>query len=300
MLREIVKINEEKCNGCGQCIPNCHEGALQIIDGKAVLISDLLCDGLGACVGHCPVDAITIEKRESEPYDEIKVMADIATKTPNVVIAHLKHLKDHNEQVFLSQGIEYLQNNKANLKFDVDEIIKTIQEESNKQQKNMTQNKHIAHNKDAGGCPGSRTIAFAQQNDTIESSNIQPSQLSHWPIQLHLINPSASHFNKCNLLIAADCTAFSIGKFHSDFLKGHKLIIACPKLDSNKEAYVEKITRLVDESQVNTITVMIMEVPCCGGLLQIVEAGIVNAKRKVPVKAMTISIRGDVLSEEWI
>jgi len=301
MLREIVKIDEEKCNGCGLCVPNCHEGALQIIDGKAVLISDLLCDGLGACVGHCPEDAITIEKREAEAYDEVKVMADMVTKTQNVVIAHLKHLKDHNETAYLKQGIKYLHDNKKGIKFNIDEIVEAVEGNNNKKQ-NMEQNLHIApmHEHGGGGCPGSRTMAFSGPAETQAPSVIQPSQLSHWPIQLHLIHPGASHFVKSDLLIAADCTAFSLGNFHTDFLKGRKLVIACPKLDSNKDVYIEKVSRLIDESQVNTITVMIMEVPCCGGLLQIVQAGASRAKRKVPVKAVTIGIRGEVLQEEWV
>jgi NAD-dependent dihydropyrimidine dehydrogenase PreA subunit len=301
MLREIVRIDEEKCNGCGICVPNCHEGALQIIDGKAVLISDLLCDGLGACMGHCPEDAITIEKREAEAYDEVKVIADMVTKTQNVVIAHLKHLKDHNETAYLKQGIQYLYDHKKNIKFNVDEIIAAV-EENNLKKQNMEQKLHVApmHGHGGGGCPGSRTMAFAEPTETLAPSGIQPSQLSHWPIQLHLIHPGASHFIKSDLLIAADCTAFSFGNFHADFLKGRKLVIACPKLDSNKDVYIEKVSRLIDESQVNTITVMIMEVPCCGGLLQIVQAGVSQAKRKVPVKAVTIGIRGDVLAEEWV
>lgn len=299
MLREIVKIDEEKCNGCGNCVPNCHEGALQIIDGKAILISDLLCDGLGACIGHCPVDAITIEKREAEAYNETKVIQEMVLKTKNVVIAHLKHLKDHNEKVFLQEGIDFLKANRSTIKFDVDEIINEVLGNEQKKQNTMHDGLHMAHNHGGGGCPGSRTTAFAAPQETA-TSGFQPSQLSHWPVQLHLINPAASHFQKSDLLIAADCVAFSLGNFHSDFLKGRKLVIACPKLDSNKEAYVEKITRLIDESQVNTITVMIMEVPCCGGLLQITQMAVQAAKRKVPVKLVTVGIQGNVLAEEWV
>lgn len=123
MVREVVKIDEEICNGCGECVPNCHEGALQIIDGKARLISDLLCDGLGACIGHCPLGAITIEKREAEAYDEYKVMQVMVTKGKNTVLAHLKHLKDHNEKEFLKQGIDFLKNNKDKIDFNIDAIM---------------------------------------------------------------------------------------------------------------------------------------------------------------------------------
>ena len=123
MEREIVKINDELCDGCGKCVPNCHEGALQIIDGKAVLISDLMCDGLGACIGHCPQGAITIEKREAEAYNEVKVMAEMVLKGKNTVIAHLKHLRDHNEHGFMKEGMGYLQANKEKLGFDVNEVV---------------------------------------------------------------------------------------------------------------------------------------------------------------------------------
>ena len=296
MQREIVKIDEEKCNGCGNCIPNCHEGALQIIDGKAILISDLLCDGLGACVGHCPLDAITIEKREAEAYDEIKVMQDMVKKSKNVIVAHLKHLKEHNEMVYLQEGLDFLIEKKHQIPFDVDEIINEVNGQIKKQ--NHMEGLHLDH-QHSGGCPGSKTTSFNAPEAAV-SAGIQASQLSHWPIQLHLINPSASHFVKSDLLIAADCVAFSFGNFHTDFLKGRKLVIACPKLDSNKEVYVEKITRLIDESLVNTITVMIMEVPCCGGLLQIAQMAATAAKRKVPVKAITIGLQGAILEEEWM
>lgn len=126
MKREIIKIDEEKCNGCGLCIPNCHEGALQIIDGKARLISDLMCDGLGACIGHCPEGAMEIEVREAEPYDEIKVIALMAEKGRNVVTAHLKHLKDHGEFVFLRQAVEWLMENEGSVDFAVREIIQEV------------------------------------------------------------------------------------------------------------------------------------------------------------------------------
>ena len=299
MQREIVKIDDEKCNGCGNCIPNCHEGALQVIDGKAVLISDLMCDGLGACLGHCPEGALTIEKREAEAYDEVKVMTEMVQKGKNVVIAHLKHLKDHNEKEFLNQGLNYLSTNQSILSFDSQEVIDII-EEKNKKQYNMNGDLHIAHNHGGGGCPGSRTMAFGSATSVQENIGIQSSQLTHWPIQLHLIQPVASHFHKSDLLIAADCTAFSFGNFHSDYLKNRKLVIACPKLDSNKDIYIEKITRLIDEAQVNTITTVIMEVPCCGGLLQMVQMAAQQAKRKVPIKAITLGIQGQLLAEEWV
>ncbi len=126
MKREIIQIDEELCDGCGDCVPNCHEGALQIIDEKAVLISDLMCDGLGACIGHCPQDALTIEEREAEPYDEIAVMKEMIQKGKNVVTAHMKHLKDHQEHAFLKQGVQFLLENKEKLDFNPVEIIQEV------------------------------------------------------------------------------------------------------------------------------------------------------------------------------
>ncbi|HEY9123637.1 MAG TPA: 4Fe-4S binding protein [Bacteroidales bacterium] len=298
MVRDIVQIDEAKCNGCGICVPNCHEGALQIIDGKAVLISELLCDGLGACLGHCPEGAITIEKREATTYDEVSVMQEMVKKTKNVVIAHLKHLKDHNETAYLQKGLQYLIDNKENLKFDLQEVLESLKDK--KQQTPIVMQTPHAHPHQGGGCPGSKAMSFGTQTPTNNPTGNIASQLTHWPIQLHLIQPAASHFIKSDLLIAADCTAFSLGSFHSELLKNRKLVIACPKLDTNKEVYIEKIARLIDEAQVNTITVAIMQVPCCGGLLQITQMAVNQAKRKVPVKAITIGIQGDILAEEWI
>jgi ferredoxin len=298
MKREIVKIDNDKCNGCGDCVPNCHEGALQIIDGKAVLLSDLLCDGLGVCLGHCPTGALTIEKREAEPYNEFEVMTDMVKKGRNVVYAHLKHLKDHNEQEYLKHGYEFLKERENSVGFDINEVIETVEGIKN----NILTMEQIIKNPvgHSSGCPGSRAMSFNTENPGYDESKNIASQLTHWPIQLHLINPAASNFNKADLLVAADCTAFSFGNFHDDFLKNRKLIIACPKLDSNKETYIEKISRLIDEALVNTITVLIMEVPCCNGLLQIVQMGMQSAKRKVPLKAITIGIKGKILEEEWI
>jgi len=293
MIREVVKIDENICNGCGACIPNCHEGALQIIDGKARLISDLFCDGLGACVGHCPVDAISIERREAEDYDEVKTIEMMVVKGKNTVLAHLIHLKEHNELTYLNQGLEYLKVNRITIQFNVDEILSEFE------------NNHLKYSvimeNDGHQCPGSSEIHFAQKQEKFLAPNSleSPSELTHWPVQLHLINPAASYFQKADILIAADCTAFAMGNFHSAFLHGKSLIIACPKLDSNKHIYLEKIQALIDKSLVNTITVIIMEVPCCGGLMSIVEEALQKAVRKVPVKLIISSVQGELLSEEW-
>lgn len=292
MLREIVNINEELCNGCGLCVPNCHEGALQIIDGKARLVSELMCDGLGACLGHCSEGAITIEKREAKPYNEVEVLKEIIGKGKNTVVAHLKHLKDHNETGFLQEGMKYLKENYDDLDFDLDEVIDEIHG-----------NKPSSGSACAtGGCPGSRTVVFDKPNELKVAGIItdQPSQLRQWPVQLHLVNPVAPYFRGADLLVAADCTAFTLGNFHSKWLKDKSLVIACPKLDHGTEIYINKLTMLIDEAKVNTITVMIMEVPCCGGLVSMVQEARQMSARRVPVKVIVVSIRGEIISDDWI
>lgn len=305
MNREIVKIDEDKCTGCGLCIPNCHEGALQIIDGKVVLISDLMCDGLGACLGHCPEGALEIITREAAPYDEALVMSEMVKKSKNVVIAHLKHLKDHNEVEYLQQGLSYLTNNASSVSYDVNVILETIalytSSASAKNSEPVKNNIMNIQNLSAqeSGCPGSRSKSFHPVAAAATNNDV-PSALSQWPVQMHLINPGASHFQGADFVLAADCVAYSLGNFHGKYLKGKTLGIACPKLDSNKEIYLEKLVRLIDEAKINTITVMVMEVPCCGGLVQLAMSAGQRAKRNIPVKTVTVSIQGEILSEEWM
>jgi len=292
MIREIVKIDEELCNGCGDCVPNCHEGALQIIDGKARLISELMCDGLGSCLGHCPQGAITIEKREADEYDEVVVIAQMIKSGKATVFAHLKHLQEHGETGFLNQALTYIKANRESMPFKISEVHELLHAEK--------EHKHEAAG--AGcGCAGSAPQSFdvAGIKMAVPVGEV-PSELTQWPVQMHLINPAASYFNGADLLVAADCAAFAYGNFHTDFIKGRKMVIACPKLDQGKEIYIQKLTRLIDEARVNTITVVIMEVPCCGGLSQIVQIATQSASRKVPVKEVVIGIKGKVLSEEWV
>ena len=289
MIREIVNIDEELCNGCGDCIPSCHEGALQIIDGKARLISDLMCDGLGACLGNCPQGAITIEKREAEPYDEVKVMEIMVEKGEKTVIAHMKHLKEHNEIKFLKEAVMFLKNTESSIEFDVKKVISEVHNSN-------------AHDGNEGGCPGSQSMSFDAKSATVGGTALVSgqSELRQWPVQMHLINPSAEHFQNADVMLAADCVAFSLGDFHQKYLKDKSLAIACPKLDSGQELYIEKIKSLIDDSQINTLHVMIMQVPCCGGLIQMAKSAADQANRKVPIKVTVVSVQGEILSEAWL
>lgn len=301
MKRDILKIDEDLCNGCGKCVPNCHEGALQVIDGKVRLVSELMCDGLGACIGYCPEDAITIETREAEPYSEVRVMEQMMHKGKNTVAAHLKHLKDHGETGFLREGLIYLKDHKTQLSFDLEEVMSEVHNHGKALITKVIPQPQ-SHNHSGGGCPGSRAMVIEKPSSPYDTNSTvsQPSELRQWPVQMHLVNPNASYFKGSDLLLAADCVAFSMGGFHSNYLKGKSLAIACPKLDQNTDSYIEKLTGMIDIAQVNTITVMMMEVPCCGGLLQMVIKASGRASRKVPVKKMIVGINGDVLQEEWV
>jgi len=279
MKRKIINIDQEKCTGCGVCGSDCPEGALQIIDGKARLVGDLLCDGLGACIQACPENAISIEEREAEPYNEIKALENIIPQSPNVIQAHLNHLRNHAQTEYLHQALTYLQKQGINVAPPLEAA---------------------AHRPTARQCPGSQVRAFPSRPAVRRESDAQTSQLTHWPIQLHLASPLAPHYKGSDLLLAADCVAYSVGGFHSRYMKGKSLAIACPKLDQGLDIYTEKLKALIDVAKVNTITVMIMEVPCCGGLLQMVKSAAASSTRKVPVKLMVAGIAGDILREEWV
>jgi ferredoxin len=309
MNRTIVKIDEEKCTGCGLCIPNCHEGALQIIDSKARLISDLFCDGLGACLGHCPEGAITLEEREAEPYDEKRVMEIIVKQGRNTVLAHLQHLKEHNETEFLRQAIEFIKENNIDMSPEGTMIKPTTLNTTFDTLKEAQATQKPVESGCGGGCPGSRTIDFNIDLKKVEEAALAvtlspavdtPSELRQWPVQLHLVNPSASYFRNADVVLSADCVAFSMGNFHSYFLKGKSLAIACPKLDTNKEVYVDKLAAMISETKINTLTVVMMEVPCCGGLMGMAQMALQRSGRKIPVKQVIISVQGEIMKEEWV
>ncbi|MCX5793030.1 MAG: 4Fe-4S binding protein [Elusimicrobia bacterium] len=276
--RQIIKIDQEKCDGCGNCVTGCHEGALQVIDGTARLISDLLCDGLGACIGECPRGAIKIEEREAVPYDEIKVMEGMVEQGPNTIKAHLQHLRDHAQKAFLEQALGYLKNNG---------IPNPMEEEMKKEHEPC-------------GCPGGRMMDLRETAAEDGDSPAARSRLRQWPVQLHLASPLAPYFQKADVVVAADCTAFAYGNFHEEFIKGKAIVIACPKLDDGQELYLEKLQALIEDAKINTLTVVTMEVPCCGGLLALVKRALEASERKVPVKYVVIGIGGAIKSEDWV
>lgn len=276
MKRQIIKIDDEKCNGCGLCVPDCPEGALQIIDGKARLISDLFCDGLGACINTCPTDAIEIEEREAEPYNERKVMENVVKHGPNVIKAHLKHLEDHGETAFLQEAVNYLKENNI----DIPEF------------------KEEHHHHHGQGCPGSMAMDMRDkkvgQNVNSENIDVQ-SELQQWPIQLKLLNPAASYFDNADLLLAADCSAFTFGNFHRRFLKDKILIMFCPKLDPYGEEYIDKLAAIISNNEIKSITVVRMEVPCCGGINMILQEAMGKAGKNIIVRENVISIKGNIV-----
>ena len=260
--RNIIKINEELCNGCGLCAKGCHEGALQIIDGKARLISELYCDGLGACIGDCPMNAISVEEKEVEAYDEIAVIKRIIPKGAKVLEAHLQHLKNHGEMNLLQQGIQYLKDN------DIPVPDMTL-----------TQTQNIV------------SSSLSLSSSMSSSKSLSLSSSINWPVQLHLINPQSGVFNNADLLLVADCVAYANPKLYSELLIGKKLAIACPKLDVNKESYVNKLIQMIDDSKINSLTIAIMEVPCCGGLIRLVEMAMEKSQRKIQMNKIVVKIR---------
>jgi ferredoxin len=275
--RKIIKIEEDKCNGCGLCIPNCPEGALQIIDGKARLVSDLFCDGLGACIGHCPQGAIYIEEREAQKYDEKKVMDNIVKQGKNTIIAHIKHLKEHNEFGYLKEAMDYLVT--KGIKIRPGDLTDTVAS-------------------GPCGCPGSKISQKAPDapqksaSPTSEKRLTPFSRLGTWPVQLKLVPAFAPFLSGADILIAADCVPFAYADFHEDLLKGKVLLVGCPKLD-DASYYKEKISQIIVNNDIKSITHAHMEVPCCFGLLPIIKDAIAKSGKKIPFIDVNISIKGE-------
>jgi len=260
-VRKVIRIDEEKCDGCGQCVPGCAEGAIAIVDGKARLVSEVYCDGLGACLGHCPQGAIRIEEREAPAFDEAKVHA------------HLARLK----------GVTP-----------------------------MPASPRPAAAPSRGGhqCPGSMLRTFSALRPGVAAGTTSgttpgattetvppiPSELTNWPVQLALVPPFAPYLQGADLLLAADCVPFAFAEFHRTFLRGGKpVLIACPKLDDVRP-YVEKLAQIFQGAAPKSLTILRMEVPCCGGLLRVAEQARTLAGSDVAIREVVVGVQGDLLT----
>ncbi|MDD5671068.1 MAG: 4Fe-4S binding protein [Candidatus Omnitrophica bacterium] len=280
--RKIITINEEKCNGCGLCVPSCPEGALQIVDGKARLVRELYCDGLGACLGRCPQGAITIEERDAEDYNERKVMENIVKQGKDAVRDHLHHLQEHGQLDELRDAVAFLREQGIELPAG--------------KKTGMSKPPMPAHA--FSGCPGSRMMAFDRKDHPAAGQPSQTksaSQLRQWPIQIMLVPARAPFFNEADLLIAADCVPFAYADFHSDLLKDKVLLVGCPKLD-DAQYYGEKFEEIFKLNSIQSVSYAHMEVPCCFGLIQTIQSAIAASGKNIPFHEITISIRGDKLS----
>ncbi len=260
VLRKIIQIDEEKCDGCGICIPSCPEGALQIVETpagpKIRLTKERFCDGLGACLGDCPQRALTVKEEEVEEYDEEGVIDHIKQKSPELLEKHLSHLKEHAEEL----------------------------------------PQHHSHAK-LSSCPSAQMLHWTKEKEKGEQKVELHSELQQWPIQLHLVPPSAPYFRDADLVIAADCVPFAYADFHPDFLKGHAIVIGCPKLD-DVDKYAEKLTQIFKASKPQSIKVLHMEVPCCYGLLHLAKEALASSGEKIDLEAMVIGIKGEIVSKD--
>ncbi|MBN1273762.1 MAG: 4Fe-4S dicluster domain-containing protein [Candidatus Aminicenantes bacterium] len=252
--REIIKIDRDKCNGCGLCTEACVEGALALDDeNKAVLVNEIYCDGLGACLDVCPTGALKVVEKEGKDYNPQAAYNHVLNTRGRQAATKIHGL----EQISLQQSLDA----------------------------NSCQ--HTA-------CPGSRVQEIRRPASRTVSHEEEASELSQWPIQLHLISPLAPYFNNSDLLIAADCTAYALGGFHSKLLKGKKLVIACPKLDDTR-TYVPKLADILKNNTIYSLTVAIMSVPCCRGLYRMVEEAVAMSGSKIHIKKIVVGIDGETV-----
>ena len=277
-VRKIIEIDEESCTGCGVCIPNCPEGAIQVIDGKARLISDIFCDGLGACLGKCPEDAITIIEREAEPYSERKVMENMMRAGDNTVYAHLKHLQDHGETGLLREALAYLEEiGHPNLLEHPPEGADGVPDmhECDLEEPEMV-------------------MGDIEEAPDVEAGPRPESQLRQWPVQLNLVNANAPFLKGKELLVAADCVPVAMATFHQDFLRGRSVVIGCPKFDDAR-AYLAKFEQILAVNDIERVTLLHMEVPCCFGLKALVDRAVQKSGKDIHVDEVVVSVQGQVM-----
>lgn len=274
--RQIIKIDENLCNGCGQCANGCPEGALQVIDGKARLVNEVFCDGLGACIGSCPVGAISTEEREAEAYNEKITMSNIVKAGTNTIRAHLDHLKHHGQTKLYNEAIEYLKENNIPIPYPPIKLSLGC----------------------TGNCPGSQPVSIpsgtpiVKVDENQKNSSKIASEMTQWPIQIKLLPVQAPFFDGADILVAADCVGFANPNFHKDLLKGKKLLVGCPKLDDS-QFYIEKLGAIFAMNDIKSITTAIMEVPCCRGMEYIIKEALKLAKKEIPIKTHVYSLKGD-------
>ncbi|HEX9050636.1 MAG TPA: ferredoxin [Anaeromyxobacter sp.] len=259
MRRKIVQIDEARCDGCGECIPSCAEGAIALVGGKARLSADVLCDGLGACLGECPRGAITVVEREAEAFDEAAVKARrerLAAPPPHAV----PRAPPARPRLAIAQDAPGPQ----------------------------------------GGCPGSRPRSLPRRGLSVVPSSPGPAQpgtgesrLGQWPVQLHLVPDRAAFFEDADLLVAADCVPFAYARFHDDLLAGKALVVGCPKLDDVR-AYVEKLGRIFSSNPIRSVTVVRMEVPCCGGITAAARHALAAAGKDLPFRDLVVGVDGTI------
>jgi NAD-dependent dihydropyrimidine dehydrogenase PreA subunit len=246
VIRKIINIDEDLCNGCGNCVPACAEGALEIIDGKARVIADIYCDGLGACLGECPTGALTVEERQADEFDEHAVEKMLAEKQ-----------KAPEAPTVLAMA--------------------------------------------AGGCPSARMVQSFGPAPAAAPSAGEPAEsaLSHWPVQIMLVPPTAPFLKGADLLVLADCVPVAFPTLHRDFLQGKRVMLGCPKFD-NAQAYIDKFAQICKQSGIRSITSVVMEVPCCAALPIIVQKGMERSGVKIPMEEVVISVRGKILERRQV
>ncbi|KPK67616.1 hypothetical protein AMJ87_13095 [candidate division WOR_3 bacterium SM23_60] len=260
--RKIITIDEELCNGCGECIPACPEQALQLVDTpngqKARLVKEFYCDGLGACLGNCPTGALAIVEEEVEPYDNDATVRRIKKVAPEMLDTHVKHMQTHAAEMHAQ---------------------------------------HV-HAKPKGECecPSAKVIEWKEDEPHAVATRAK-SQLRHWPVQIHLVPPTAPYLKNANIVIIADCVPFAYPNMHQDFVKGNVVLVGCPKLD-DAEYYVDKIAQMIRTAEPKSIKVIHMEVPCCFGMVNIVEQAMQKAGKDIPLEKVMVGIKGEIKQQQ--